>query len=59
MKKLQKRTRQNTNTLEQYANCVCGVNCQCYCGPGGYPWATAKESMRNSMELNIHKNIIG
>lgn len=57
MKKLQKRVKRNKNIMEQYA-CICGANCQCYCGPGGYPYATAKESLRNSMELNISKGII-
>lgn len=44
MKKIKKRTRKNQNTLEQYAarsigDCVCS----CYCGPGGYPWAQARD----------------
>lgn len=57
MKKLNKRIQENRNTLEQYKNCVCDINCDCYYGPGGYPWALAKESLRENMKSNIDRNI--
>ena len=41
MKRLRKRVGCNVNTLEQY---VSRFECSCYCGPGGYPWATAQNS---------------
>lgn len=58
MKKLNKKIYENRNTLEQYKNCACDTNCQCYCGPGGYPWASAKESLRQNQKTNIDKMII-
>ena len=46
MKKLKKRKKTNPNMLEQYADIKSlPCPCVCYCGPGGYPWAQARDSL--------------
>lgn len=51
MKKLKKRTRQNPSTLEQYSYSLLPCGCSCFCGPGGFPWAQARDSLNRSEYL--------
>ena len=58
MKKLNKRIQENRNNIRSSIRIAYVISIAIVIvGPGGYPWALAKESLRENMKSNIDRNI--